>query len=155
MRLAATEIIQIFFKYVGNKIWINYPGGDNEFGILSGVKLDAVQITIKGQGRWFPLYDHFKPYSIKLLIKPLSQLTPEIIEKANSLPVKNFITQYYDRLGFDMPVFVAPDHPANCKNMMELGLADYRSEEQILGDLGRNEDSFRQNAGSISAHLSI
>ena len=131
MTLKAADTLQVFFKYIGNQVWIHYQNGTDSFGILSGVKLDAVQININGQARWFPLYDDFKPYTIKLLIKPLSKLTPEIIEKANALPVKNFISQYYDKLGFDMPMFLAPDHPANCKNLHDVGLADYRSADQI------------------------
>ncbi|WP_423149783.1 hypothetical protein, partial [Rubrolithibacter danxiaensis] len=71
-------------------------------------------------------------YEIKLLLKPLSRLTEAIKQTANSLPIQNFITQYYIQLGFDMPVFIAPNHPANCKYVAELGLASYTIEDELL-----------------------
>jgi hypothetical protein len=48
------------------------------------------------------------------------------------LPVQAFITPYYQSLGFDMPVFISPGHPCNCKYVHELELADYRSAEEIM-----------------------
>ena len=88
----------------------------------------SIQVTSQNQTRWIPLYDDFDIYSVKLVLKPLKLLTEEIRETANNLPIQNFITQYYIQLGFDMPMFFTPNHPCNCKYVIELGLAKYMEE---------------------------
>src|SRR2546430_10759526 len=87
---------------------------------------------VNGLGRWIPFYDNFVVCEVKLLLKPLKELTPTIVATANSLPVKAFIPTYYQQLGFDVPVFISPGHACNCRYVQELNLADYRSVEEIF-----------------------
>ncbi|MXV49956.1 hypothetical protein GS399_03155 [Pedobacter sp. HMF7647] len=136
--LTPAEKLRIISKFIGQKIWVRSLQGhlhnrepEHQFGILMGVKSNAVQVAIGKQLTWMHL-DELPYYELKLLLKPLSKLTPEIMKTANELPVTVFITQYYTNLGFDMPVFLAPEHPGNCKYVHELGLADYRSEDEII-----------------------
>jgi hypothetical protein len=97
-------------------------------------------VNINNQNRWIPLYENFELYEIILVLKPLKLLTEEIKKTANNLPVQNFITQYYIQLGFDMPMFFSPGHPANCKYVEELGLASYHWQEVLNGHLVRIQD---------------
>jgi hypothetical protein len=132
-RIKAAEQLIIFSRYIGQQLVI---GGllnrdEETVGTLIGIKENALLITISGINRWVPLSDDIKLSEIKLLLKPLKRLTSAIIETANSLPVQAFITPYYQSLGFDMPVFIAPGHPYNCKYVYELELADYRTAEEI------------------------
>lgn len=129
--------LQVFSRYIGQQVWLeNLYGTDDgtrhRVGILEGIKSDAVQIRIGDVHHWITLHDSLKYYEIRLLLKPLSRLTESMKETANSLPVTVFITQYYIQMGFDMPVFISPGHSLNCKYTAELGLADYRSAEQII-----------------------
>jgi len=129
--------LQVLSRYLGQQVWLeNLYGNDDGFkhriGILTGVKADAVQIRIGEVQQWITLHDSLKYYEIRLLLKPLSRLTDSIKETANSLPVTVFITQYYIQMGFDMPVFISPGHPLNCKYAAELGFADYRLPEEII-----------------------
>jgi hypothetical protein len=132
-RITAQEQLVIFSRYIGQQVVISDLLNDAEetVGILSGIKENAVLVNIDNINRWIPLYDGIKLSQIKLLLKPLKKLTAAIIETANSLPVQAFITPYYQSLGFDMPVFVAPGHSCNCKYVHELDLADYRTAEDI------------------------
>lgn len=131
--MKAAEQLIIFGRYIGQQVLINSTrsGEQETMGTLTGIKDNALLITIDGINRWIPLSDELKLCEIKLLLKPLKKLTAEIINTANSLPVQAFITPYYQSLGFDMPVFVAPGHPSNCKYVHELGLADYREARDI------------------------
>jgi len=136
--VTAEETIKVFKEYLGQQVWIrNIHGGVDEpehrFGRLAGVQSRAVLIAFQdGKSCWFNLMDENACYEFKLLLKPCSRLTPKIIEQARALPASGFIAPYYRSLGFDMPVFLSPGHPANCKNVIELGLADYREPEEIL-----------------------
>ncbi|MXV50412.1 hypothetical protein GS399_05455 [Pedobacter sp. HMF7647] len=137
--LTTWDRIKIFSKFIGQKVWIRSLHGylygkerEHQFGILTGVKTDAIQVKIDNHRLWIHQDDGFSLYEVKLLLKPLSQLTPEIMKTANELPVVVFITQYYTNLGFDMPVFLEPHSPSNCKYVRELEMADYRSEKEIL-----------------------
>jgi hypothetical protein len=127
INLSVSERIQIYSRYVGQSVVLKTEGviSEEQVATLTGIKSNAIQIELNSQFRWIPLYEDFQVYDIKLVLKPLSQLTSGIKEVANNLPIQNFITQYYIKLGFDMPVFIAPDHPANCKYVEELGLAVY------------------------------
>ena len=132
-KIRAAEQLLIFSRYIGQQVVI---GGllnheEETIGILTGIKKNAVQVNIDNINRWIPLYDDIKLSTIKLLLKPLKKLTPQIINTANNLPVQAFITPYYQSLGYDMPVFIAPGHTCNCKYIHELNLADYRSAEEI------------------------
>jgi hypothetical protein len=133
-QLSVSERLKIYTRYIGQKVVLSGHNvfSDTQIGELSGVNSSSIQVAIKGQSRWIPLYDDFDIYEIKLLLKPLRLLTDSIKETANSLPVQNFITQYYIQLGFDMPMFFAPGHPLNCKYVEELGLATYHFSEQVL-----------------------
>jgi len=104
--IKATEQLIVFSRYIGQQVVINdLLNSDEEIiGTLIG---------------------------IKEILKPLKRLTSAIISTANNLPVQAFITPYYQSLGFDMPVFIAPGHPGNCKYVVELNMADYRSAEEI------------------------
>jgi len=129
--------LQLFSRHIGQQVWLeNLYGEDKEIkhqvGFLTGIKTDAVQIKIGEIHQWITLQDERKDYNVKLLLKPLSRLTDTMKDIANSLPVTVFITQYYVQMGFDMPVFISPGHPLNCKYAAELGLADYRLPEEIL-----------------------
>lgn len=143
-QISVVERLKIYTRYIGQKV-ILIPM-DDEFGakgegILTGVKLNSVQVYFNSQSRWIPLYDDFDLYEIKLVLKPLKMLTESIMQTANNLPVQNFITQYYIQLGFDMPLFFSPDHPCNCMYAEELGLATYdslrlvRTPEQVVFQL--------------------
>jgi hypothetical protein len=129
--------LQVFSRYIGQQVWLENLYETNEeskhkIGILTGVKADAVQIRTGDVQQWITLHDNLKYYEIRLLLKPLSRLTDHMKETANSLPVTVFITQYYTQMGFDMPVFISPGHPFNCKYAAELDLADYRLPEEIM-----------------------
>jgi hypothetical protein len=127
--------LQVFSKYIGQPVWLNnlreHKEVKHRVGLLTGVRTDALQVMFEGSYRWIAL-DASDQFEIKLLLKPLSRLTDTMKEIANSLPVTVFITQYYVQMGFDMPVFISPGHPLNCKYASELGLADYRLSDEIL-----------------------
>ena len=105
---------------------------DETVGTLKGIRQNALLIDIDDVNRWIPLNDNFKVCEVRLLLKPLKKLTTSIINTANNLPVQAFITPYYQQLGFDMPVFIAPEHNCNCKYVYELDLADYRTPAEIF-----------------------
>lgn len=130
-RITAAEKILIFSKYIGQQVIITNLLNDMETGLLLGVRDNAVLVEVNSFNRWIPLSDEITLCDIKLILKPLKKLTPQIIKTANSLPVQAFITPYYQSLGFDMPVFISPGHPCNCKYVQEIGLADYRSQAEI------------------------
>lgn len=131
-RIIAAEKILIFSKYVGQQVTITNLLNDIETGLLLGIRDNAVLVEVDGFNRWIPLSDEITLCDIKLILKPLKKLTPQIIKTANSLPVQAFITPYYQSLGFDMPVFISPGHPCNCKYVHEIGLADYRTPAEIM-----------------------
>ncbi len=132
-KLKTSQQLIIFGRYIGQQLVIKSLLNDTEtIGQLLGVKPDALLVAIDGTNRWIPLYDNFKLCEIRLLLKPLKKLTPSIIQTANNLPVQAFITPYYQNLGFDMPVYIAPGHPDNCKYVQELDLADYRAADEVL-----------------------
>jgi hypothetical protein len=130
--IKAEEQLLIFSKYIGQQVVIksllNYT---ETIGRLIGVKQNALLVEVDDINRWIPLRDDFKVCEVRLLLKPLKKLTADIINTANSLPVQAFITPYYQQLGFDMPVYIAPGHNCNCKYVQELDLADYRCPEEI------------------------
>lgn len=130
--------LMIFSRYIGQQVMIISLLNNSEvnIGVLTGVKHNAIAVNIDDVIRWIPLYDNFKLCEIKILLKPLKKLTPDVVSAANELPVKAFITPYYQQLGYDMPVFIEPGHPCNCKYVQELELADYRTPAEI----------YRQNA---------
>jgi len=132
-RVKAAEQLIVFSRYIGQQVVISgLLNHDEEIvGTLTGIKENAVQVNIDNIKRWIPVYDGIKLSQIKLLLKPLKKLTSVIIDTANSLPVQAFITPYYQSLGFDMPVYISPGHPCNCKYVYELDLADYRSADEI------------------------
>ncbi|MFS2189471.1 hypothetical protein ACCC92_22535 [Mucilaginibacter sp. Mucisp84] len=125
--------LMIFSRYIGQQVMIVSLLNNSEvnIGVLTGVKHNAIAINIDDVIRWIPLYDNFRLCEIKLLLKPLKKLTPKVVSAANELPVKAFITPYYQQLGYDMPVFIEPGHPCNCKYVQELELADYRTPKEI------------------------
>ena len=130
--------LMIFSRYIGQQVMIISLLNNSEvnIGVLTGVKHNAIAVSTDNIIRWIPLYDNFRLCEIKLLLKPLKKLTPDVVSAANELPVKAFITPYYQQLGYDMPVFIEPGHPCNCKYVQELELADYRTPAEI----------YRQNA---------
>ncbi|RVT99855.1 hypothetical protein EOD41_15555 [Mucilaginibacter limnophilus] len=130
-RITAAEKILIFSKYIGQQVVITNLLDDIEIGFLLGVRDNAVLVEVNKYNRWIPLSDEITLCDIKLILKPLKKLTPQIIKTANSLPVQAFITPYYQSLGFDMPVFISPGHPCNCRYVQEIGLADYRTPAEI------------------------
>ncbi|HWD87777.1 MAG TPA: hypothetical protein VG367_06590 [Mucilaginibacter sp.] len=135
IQINSSEQLLVFSRYIGQQVVIiSLLNGDEKVGVLTGIKQNALLVTIDEVNRWIPLNDNFRVCDVKLLLKPLKKLTSAIIDTANSLPVQAFITPYYQQLGFDMPVFIAPDHPANCKYVHEIGLADYRSAVEITRD---------------------
>jgi len=135
-RVTTAEQLIIFSRYIGQQVVINsLLNDDNEvIGTLKGIRQNALLVDIDEVNRWIPLNDNFSICEIKLLLKPLKKLTTPIINTANSLPVQAFITPYYQQLGFDMPVFIAPGHSCNCKYVQEIGLADYRTPAEIHGN---------------------
>lgn len=141
-RIKSAEQLIIFSRYIGQQVVINdlLHGNEETVGTLAGIKENALLVTIDNINRWIPLSDDIKLSEVKLLLKPLKKLTAAIIDTANSLPVQAFITPYYQSLGFDMPVFIAPGHPCNCKYVHEINLADYRSAEEIM--LMQNRELF-------------
>ncbi|MBE9585243.1 hypothetical protein IM792_12350 [Mucilaginibacter sp. JRF] len=134
--LSVHERVMVFSRYIGQLVVINslLSNERNVIGSLQGVRNNALLIEIEGVNRWVPLSDDILLNDIKLLLKPLKKLTQKIIDTANSLPVQAFITPYYQQLGFDMPVFIAPNSNHNCKYVYELGLADYRTFDEIEQD---------------------
>ena len=131
-RINTSEQLIIFSRYIGQHVVIkSLLNGEESIGELRGIRQNALLIAIDGVNRWVPLNDSFRVCDIRLLLKPLRKLTAAIIDTANNLPVQAFITPYYQQLGFDMPVFIAPGNPANCKYVYELGLADYRTPAEI------------------------
>lgn len=134
VRISTSEQLIIFSRYIGQQVVINsFLNNEESIGTLKGIRQDALLVAIDEVNRWIPLNDNFRVCDVKLLLKPLKKLTSAIIDTANGLPVQAFITPYYQQLGFDMPVFVAPGHSCNCKYVQELGLADYRSADEIAG----------------------
>lgn len=133
MKIRSAEKLLIFSRYIGQQVVIcNLSIDDNEtVGTLAGIKENALLISIDNVNRWVPLSDELELCDIKLILKPLKRLTSAIIDTANRLPVQAFITPYYQSLGFDMPVYIAPGHPLNCNYVVELNLADYRTVEEI------------------------
>ncbi len=132
-RVSTSEQLIIFGRYIGQQVVIRSLLNDEEtIGTLNGIRQNALLISIDEVNRWIPLNDNFRVCDVQLLLKPLKKLTSAIIDTANSLPVQAFITPYYQQLGFDMPVFIAPGHPDNCKYVHELGLADYRTAAEIM-----------------------
>jgi hypothetical protein len=133
MEIKTAEQLIIFSRYIGQQVVIkSLLNNDNEtIGTLKGIRQNALLIDIDNVNRWIPLNDNFKVCEVKLLLKPLKKLTTAIIKTANNLPVQAFITPYYQQLGFDMPVFIAPGHNCNCRYVHELDLADYRTPVQI------------------------
>jgi hypothetical protein len=132
-RISTSEQLIIFGRYIGQQVVIkSLLSGEESIGELKGIRQNALLISIDEVNRWIPLNDNFRVCDIKLLLKPLKKLTSAIIDTANNLPVQAFITPYYQQLGFDMPVFISPGHPCNCKYVQEMGLADYRSAGEII-----------------------
>jgi len=132
IRINSSEQLLIFSRYIGQQVVItSLLNGEESIGTLTGIRQNALLVTIDEVSRWIPLNDNFKVCDIRLLLKPLKKLTSAIIDTANNLPVQAFITPYYQQLGFDMPVFIAPGHPANCRYVHEFDLADYRSATDI------------------------
>jgi hypothetical protein len=133
-QLKAAEQLIIFSRYIGQQVVVkSLLNNDNEvIGTLMGIRQNALLVAIDGVNRWIPLNDNFKVCEIRLILKPLKRLTTSIIKTANNLPVQAFITPYYQQLGFDMPVFIAPGNSCNCKYVYELDLADYRTPSEIL-----------------------
>jgi len=131
--ICVADQLIIFSRYIGQQVLIISLLNDKEvnIGTLTGVKHNALAVNIDDIIRWIPLYDNFKLCEIKLLLKPLKKLTPDVVSAANDLPVKAFITPYYQQQGYDMPVFFEPGHPCNCKYVQELQLADYRTPAEI------------------------
>ena len=133
IRITTSEQLIIFSRYIGQQVVItNLLNGDESVGELKGIRQNALLVAIDEVNRWVPLNDNFRVCDIRLLLKPLKKLTSAIIDTANNLPVQAFITPYYQQLGFDMPVFIAPGHAANCKYVHELHLADYRTADEIV-----------------------
>jgi len=134
--VTTAEQLIIFSRYIGQQVVINSLLNDDDevIGTLKGIRQNALLVDIDEVNRWIPLNDNFSVCDIKLLLKPLKKLTTPIINTANSLPVQAFITPYYQQLGFDMPVFIAPGHCCNCKYVQEIGLADYRTPAEIHGN---------------------
>ena len=132
-RIKTAELLLIFSRYIGQQVVIkSLLNNDNEtIGTLQGIRQNALLIDIDNVNRWIPMNDDFKVCEVRLLLKPLKKLTSSIIKTANNLPVQAFITPYYQQLGFDMPVFIAPGHSCNCKYVYELDLADYRTATEI------------------------
>ena len=132
-RIKTAEQLIIFSRYIGQQVVIkSLLNNDNEtIGTLQGIRQNALLIDIDNVNRWIPMNDDFKVCEVRLLLKPLKKLTSSIIKTANDLPVQAFITPYYQQLGFDMPVFIAPGHIGNCKYVHELDLADYRTPQEI------------------------
>jgi hypothetical protein len=133
-RIETAEQLIIFSRYIGQQVVIkSLLNNDIEtIGTLKGIRQSALLVDIDEVNRWIPLNDNFKVCEVKLLLKPLKKLTTSIIKTANNLPVQAFITPYYQQLGFDMPVFIAPGHSCNCKYVQELDLADYRTPAEIF-----------------------
>jgi hypothetical protein len=133
MEIRSAEKLLIFSRYIGQQMVIRSLSidADETIGTLTGIKENALLISIDNVTRWVPLSDELELCDIKLILKPLKRLTSTIIKTANSLPVQAFITPYYQSLGFDMPVYLAPEHPLNCNYVVELGLADYRTIDEI------------------------
>lgn len=154
MILSAKERLEIFARYLGKHIWIenltvtkDVRELRHQCGLLRGIKEFALLITTADKSVWMPFGGEFDDlYCYKLLLHPLSRLTEDIMATANTLPATGFISQYYVKLGFDMPVFIAPDHPENCKTVEELGLADYRSPRDVMElnyiENGENRQTF-------------
>lgn len=130
--LSISDQLTIFSRYIGQQVLVSSKLNDNiSTGTLSGIKSDAIAITIDGISRWIPLYDNFRLCEIRLLLKPLRKQTDDIKATANSLPNQAFITAYYQQLGYDVPVFISPGHPCNGRYINELNLADYRTATEI------------------------
>jgi len=136
--LSASEKLTVLGSYIGQQVVIRnlHDGRPQQIGWLIGIKDKAILVDIAGTSRWIPMCDEIRLCEVKLLLKPLKKLTSAIIETANSLPVQSFIVPFYQQLGFDMPVFIAPDHPCNCKYVSEIGLAvyDFTDEDEIAAE---------------------
>lgn len=129
----AEEQVIIFSRYLGQQVVIkSLLSSEESIGTLAGIRKDALLVTIDEVNRWIPLNDSFKVCEVRLLLKPLKKLTSQIIDTANNLPVQAFITPYYQQLGFDMPVYIAPGHNCNCKYVHEIDLADYRTANEVM-----------------------
>jgi hypothetical protein len=137
--MKTAEKLIIFSRYIGQQVVITgrLNHYDETIGTLIGIKENALLISIDNINRWVPLADDIKLCDVKLLLKPLKRLTAEIINTANTLPVQAFITPYYQSLGFDMPAYIAPGHYCNCKYIQEIGLADYRTAEEVMQQQNR------------------
>lgn len=137
VELSISDRLKVYTRYIGHTVILTgkEAGFQTIEGTLIGVNSNSIQISIESQKRWVPIYENFELYDIKLILKPLKMLTEAIRETANSLPIQNFITQYYIQLGFDMPMFFSPEHPGNCRYISELGMAVYHFDENFEEDL--------------------
>jgi hypothetical protein len=143
MELQASFKLKIFQKYIGKKVWLenllNVPVyKKNQVFKLTGVKEDAIQLYNPSDysTSWYTIKDtRQSQFNFRLLLKPLTQLTPQIQETAKTLPAPPFIVQYYIDLGFDLPIFFKPGHQGNQRNAYELNLATYQTEDEILAGM--------------------
>ena len=87
-RISAEEKIIIFSRYIGRQVVVNsYLNNEQDLtGTLLGVRHNALLVDMEGFTRWIPFNDDINLCDIKLLLKPLKQLTPKIIDTANNLP---------------------------------------------------------------------
>ena len=137
VELSVSDRLKVYTRYIGQRVILTGKETEVETleGIITGVNSRGIQINVENQTRWVPIYENFELYDIKLVLKPLKMLTETIRKTANSLPIQNFITQYYIQLGFDMPMFFSPEHPGNCRYISELGMAVYSSDDNFKEDL--------------------
>jgi hypothetical protein len=130
--LSVSDQLIVLGRYIGQQVLISSNLNDKiSIGTLTGIKSDAIAVSIDGISRWVPLHDNFKHCEIRLLLKPLSNLPNDIKTIANGLPVRNLISPYYQHLGYDTPAYIAPGHPCNGRYLNELDLADYRTVAEI------------------------
>ncbi|MEO3406624.1 hypothetical protein AAFN85_22100 [Mucilaginibacter sp. CAU 1740] len=130
--LSVSDQLIVLSRYIGQQVLISSNLNDKiSIGTLTGIKSDAIAVSIDEINRWVPLNDSFKLCEIRLLLKPLSNLPHDIKTIANGLPVRTLITPYYQQLGYDTPVYIAPNHPDNGRYLNELDLADYRTVAEI------------------------
>jgi hypothetical protein len=130
--LTVSDQLIIFSRYIGQQVLISSNLTDQiSIGTLTGTKSDAIAVTVDDVNRWIPLHDNFKLCEIRLLLKPIRKLTEDIKAIASNLPNQVFISPYYQQMGYDMPMFIAPGHPCNGRYVHELDMADYRSAAEI------------------------
>ncbi len=137
IKLSPSEQLTVFTHYLGTTVWVSSSSyrpdeQQHRFGRLKGVNDRGILLEMEtGSRLWFTIADRFPAYTFRLLLVPCSRLHPEVVATAQNLGVPGFIVPYYRSLGYDLPVFLAPEHPANVHNVVELGMADYRSKEEI------------------------